>query len=730
MIFRQKTAFILLILAILAGIGFCEVPATLTEAAKEDLKLTVIRDSLLLGPNEEIRLNAATVLLQSDDSKARAILLEVLAGTNNTAAKAAICRTIRKNQVTSKEDFIRPLMGLLVNEQAETAKLTAEAMLIFKYSQLKNRLEELASVKSPSKDARFNAIFALKLQPDKKAILYLIDLLDDDDADIATAAEQALRYIGIPISPETRRQIVNELNRKSKEEFMRDWLIRQEERIRQLKEENQTWQTRYFSSLDKIFDELADDAVKGTFLSEHLGDEKTEVKLWAIEKVRQLRMSTVGEVPKEIWTMLVNMLSDVDSNVRFTSAKTIALRGDIECGDALLKQLALETDEAVKLELFAALGARSKFNEGQRNQALEWAGKYLEHLDAEKAQEGALVLKKLLEQNQLGPNVVTTYLTKLKDRFAQPDSQSDESLRAGLLGVMSELCGRSTHKAQASKLFNNLFEDSLNDKADAIREAAANGLKNVDELAALKLFKEKGLINDTSDAVQAAAIELAGRVGSQDDLAWLVQKLNSNPHGAAVWQSMLKIFGRAEAAVLVQWSSQLDIEQMAVLSDEQKTSLLEIAVKKTTGEDNVMVSEKLAGLYLGANKFEEAAKYYGIIFNGSEGEQKNQARINLLDVYLKSAKTDLAKQIIANLLLEKDLAGNDAVIVKLNEYFAKDAIALADRQIFLSELKQIALQTEMPLWQQNLDRWEELLAAIPVPPEAGKEPNEPNQPKS
>ena len=729
MIFRHKATFILLILVILTNTVLCEELTTPTEGVDQ---FTVIRDTLLLGPNEENRLNAATVLLQSDESRAREILLDVLTGANNTAAKAAICRTIRKNQIKKKEDFIKPLMELLANEQAETAKLAAEATLIFKYSQLKSKLEDLASTKSPSKNARLNAIFALKLQPDKKAIFYLIDLLDDDAAEISAAAEQALRSIGIPISPETRRQIVNELKSKSKEEFMRDWLIRQEERIRRLKDENQSWRTRYFSALDKIYDGLADDAAKETFLAEYLVDAKTEVKLWSIEKVRQWRMSPGRDVPKEIWPMLVNMISDSDSNIRLTSAKTIALQGDVECADALLKQLAVEADGTVKLELFAALGARSNFSVDQRNQSLKWAGEYLRDIDAKKAQKGAQVLKKLLEQNQLEAEIVAGYLEMLRDRFVQPDSQSNESLRAELLGVMAELCGRSAHKTQASLLFNKLFEDSLADKADAVREAAANGLINVDESAALKLFKEKGLTNDTSDAVQTLAIELTGRVGSKDDLAWLAQKISSNPHEAIVWQSMLEIFDRVEADVLMRWAGQLEAGQAAVLNDEQKISLLEIAAKKTTGDDNVVVSEKLAQAYAITNKFEEAAKYFGVVFNGSQGQQKNQARINLLDVYLKSAKLDLAKQIIANLLLEKDLADDDAVIIKLDEYFAGESIAITDKQKLLDQLKQIALTAEMPLWQQNLSRWEELLNPLPAPGPAPavKEPNEPNQPKS
>jgi len=732
MIFRRKTAFILLILAILAGVGLCEEPAAPVEAAKDALstELTVIRDALLQGPNEENRLNAATALLQSADSKARKILLDILAGTNNAAAKTAICRTIRKNQIKKKEDFIEPLMGLLVNEQPQTAKLGAEAMLVFKYSQLKNQLEELASAKSPSKNARLNAIFALKLQPDKKAIFYLIDLIDDSDSEIVTAAQKTLHSIGIPISRDTRRQIVNELKSKSKEEFMRDWLIRQEERIRQLKDDNQSWRTRYFSSLDKIYDGMSDDAAKGTFLAEHLADEKTEVKLWAVEKVRQWRMSPGRDVPKEIWPVLVNMVSDADRNVRLTSAKTIALQGDVECGDTLLKQLAVETDDTVKLELFAALGARSKFNDDQRNQSLKWAGEYLNNADSKKAQKGSQVLKKLLEQNQLAPEVVVSYLTMLKDRFAQPNN--NESLRAELLGVMAELCGRSAHKTQASQLFNNLFENSLGDKTDAVRQAAVSGFINVDESAALKSFKEKGLINDTSGVIQTAAIELAGRVGSQDDLIWLSQKINANPYGSIVWQSMLKIFERAEASILMQWVNQLDASQAAVLNDEQKISLLEIAAKKTAGGNNVIVAEKLAQAYATANKFEEAAKYYGVVFGASQGQQKNLARISLLDIYLKSAKTDLAKQIIANLLLEKDLAGDDAVVTKLNEYFANGAIALADKQKFLAQLKQIAQQGPKPMWQQNLARWEALLnpapAPAPKPAEAAGKPNEPNQP--
>jgi HEAT repeat protein len=704
-------------------------PADKTVAeAKLGRQLKINKDALLQGANEQIRIDAATVMLFSEDPQAREILLTALAQAENSAARMAVCKALSQargvqESIKAKADFIQPLFEILTTKDFGEAKLAAEATLLFKYEQISEPLEKMVTDSSLPAKARLNAIYALKLQPDMRAIFKLISLLDDSEGQIAMEAENALHSLGIPVGrdAETRKQIIDELKRKGRDEFLRDWLVRQETQMRNLETELDLWREMYLSALDKIYDGVSDNTAKGQFLAECLGDSKEMVRLWALEKVSQWRVGTKSELPAELGPVLVNLVSDQNRDVRLKTAGLLSLMGQLNSSQRLLQQLEIEQDDRVKTELFVALGgacyyaflpgSEVKIPEEIRKKTLEWATKFLLEENPKKAQKGAEVIKKLLEQDGLTTGEVDRYLGLFAERYNQQKDKADGALRGELLGAMAGLCGpRSAHKTEATKTFGLLFEEALSDKADLAREASVEGLINIDKTKALGKLKG-GFANDSSAKIRQRVIELAGEVGSGDDLTWLAEKLGSAESEPA-WQAMLTIFKAVGTDVLDKWVERFSSQDMeARLSDEQKISFLEIAERKASGEKRgemlKNVRGQLARLYSKSGRFEQAAKCLGLLREAAESPGEKEAILaQMLEVYLRWPKVETAAQLVDNCLLEKDLGPDNVIVLSIEKYLA-ELPATADPNVVLEALIKIKTAEDRPMWAEQVRRWTE-----------------------
>ncbi len=704
---------------------------------KADEQLDINRESLLKSPSEEIRIKAATVMLSYENPLARKILIDALKQGENAAARAAVCKALSQTRaeqkpLKSKEDFIQPLLDILTTDDAAGAKLAAEATLIFTYEQIRELLESIAANAALPAKARLNAIYALRLHPDMAAVLKLIELLGDPDSQVSAAAVNALSSLGIPIgdNADIRKDITNELKRQGPEAFLRDRLLRRETEIRRLETELNSWRERYRTALDKIYLVFNDDAAKSQFLVENLRDPETIVRLWAIEKVRQDRVGTRPnpKLPDEVGPILTNLISDQNKEVRLKTAQLLSLMGGVIGAGNLLAQLEVEPDDVVKMELFVALGyafgpnPNTKVPEDIRKQALDWAVRYLGENDPKKAQKGAEVMKRLLEQNPdfIGAEV-EKYLGLLAEKFNQQDKEAAGTLRGELLNTMAGLCApQSAQNGIARKLFRSLFEKSLTDRADLVREAAVDGLINIDKAGALKILR-KDFLNDPSAVVRRKLIDLAGEVGAKEDLSWLAEQIGSKPEAKAAWQSMLKIFNGSDTNVINEWIDKFFSKEGPItLSNEQKIAFLEIADRKI-GESKPSVLKNiramLAELYVEMNQFEQAAKYLGRLNEAAQTEEEKEIFLSkLVNVYLKWSKAELAANLVANCLLQKDLDTDNLVVRSIDEYLSAPA-AGADPNAVLQALRAIKIDApkNRPKWRKQMERWIERFSLSEAP---------------
>ena len=712
-------------------------PARPVAEAELDKQLKINRDALFRGSSEQIRIDAATVMLSSEAPAARKILLDALKQSENSAARVAVCRALSQTRTAqepeNKEDFIGPLLGILTTEEdSARAKLAAEATLIFEYKQLSEQLGKIATDPSQPAKARLNAIEALK-RPDIGAISKLMDLLEDPESQVVAAAEKTLKSLGIPVGKDAqaRKQIIKELRSKGRDEFLRDWLFRQEAQMRQLEDELGLWRKLYLDALDRIYDSIGDDAAKGKFLAEQLAGSEAIVRLWALEKVYQSRVGTgaKSKLPAELGPILVGLISDQDKNVRLKTAKLLALMGQLNLAEKLLEQLKAEEVDEVRTELFVALGEACRYaflpNSGIkispqiRKQALEWAAKFLSEPDRQKTRKGAEVIKKLLEQDGLASDEVDKYLGLLRQRYDQDNT--DGALRGELLNIMAGLCAQSVYKDQSQKLFKPLFEKALYDETNLVREAAIDGLVFVDSQKALKILRED-FVNDSSITVRKKLVDLAGMVGDKDDLDWLAEKLTTAAEGEPAWQTMLKIFKRSDAAVLNDWVARFDSQAFKTrLSDEQGVSFLEIAEQKAVSENKPemlkAVRATLAQLYTRDGKFEQAAKYLGLMRESAEtAEEKEAISAKLLDVYLKWPNVDAAAKLVEHSLLEEDLDPNGVIVLSIDSHLIDPGVG-ADPNEILETLAQIQLPEARPKWAEQLKGWWQQLGSLEIVPE-------------
>ncbi|MFQ6034304.1 MAG: HEAT repeat domain-containing protein [Sedimentisphaerales bacterium] len=706
--------------------------STPSTEAKPDEQLEINRNALLAGPSEQIRIKAALVMLSSEDPLARKILIDTLKQAENSAARAAVCKAliqmrVAQKPIENKQEFIQPLLQILTTDDSVGAELAAEATLIFRYEQIRKGLEAIVTESSLPVKARLNAIYALKLQPDMRVIFTLMALLDDSESQVAAAAEAALHSLGIPVGEDVqaRQQIVDKLKRQGPEAFLRDRLTRRETEIRKLENELNLWRQRYRSALDRIYDAISEDEAKGKFLAEHLVGSEPIAKLWALEKVAQRRRGTNPQLPVEIGPILINLISDPDPEVRLKIARVLALMGELNSAQPLAEQLKVEPDDEVRMELFVALGgacyyaslpdAKFKIPKEVREQALEWAVKYLSEQEPKKAQKGAEVMKKLLEQGGLESAEVNGYLDLLTEKFNQQTQSATGTLRGELLSVMAGLCApQSVCSAQARKRFKPLFEEALSDKTDLVREAAVDGLIYIDKAGALRRLR-KDFVNDPSAIVRGKLIALAGEIGATEDLVWLVEKIGSNSESESAWQAMLKIFNNSDADVLNKWIDEVVSQNSQTkLSDEQKIPFLEIAQRKATGESKPEmlknVRQKLADLYIAIGQFERAAEYLGLLRETAQTVQEKEAILSdLLVVYLRWPKVELGAKLVENCLLEKDLDPNNVIVRSIDDYLSNPSPG-ADPNTVLKALAETKLPQNRPKWRQQLKKWAERLS--------------------
>lgn len=590
----QILVFICILVIAPSGRIWAEVDSAQTQQEEEARQLRIYRDSLLQGSTEDIRVDAAVGLLLRDDDASRDALVTALKSEDNPGAQQAVCKALIKSRglgqsIHSRMNYLDPLMGILVSENVDQAVLAAEALLLYTYNDLEKKLTTILESDGFTQQARLNAVYALQIRSEPQSLSRLVGLLDDSDAEVSKAAENALQEaFGIPVGASRRvwDDILKKLEQKSPDDIRRELLLLKETRLRQVQAERDKWQKLYLGALDKQY-EIADEAGRGKMTLEMLGNDLPPVRLWALGKVAQYPIADNDEFRDTLLTLL----GDASRDVRLETARVLNSMSPLDPAEQLLKQLRKEEDSEVRLAMFEALGEACfyAFSEGSeivlsediKSETMAIASQYLVSEQGEAVKKGAEVIRKILELNNLPKDSIYHYLGLLSERYQQ-SLQESEVVRSDLLSVMSHLCGQGAPRFAACKLYEPYFVESLA-VADqpSLRLAAIKGMIYVDPVKAMALAGEHQLMLDDSLAVRQVVIDLAGQNGDVDELGWLLEALNENGHTEEAWQAIKRICQRQKSGFLLTWVNNLG--EVSGRS-EYIREILELAEQKAIGE--------------------------------------------------------------------------------------------------------------------------------------------------
>lgn len=691
-------------------------------------QLRIYTDTLYQGGTEDVRVDAAIGLLVRQDADSRQVLLKALSGSDNPGARAAVCRALIRSRglgsaAVPVEQFAEPLMKVVAGTDEAASRLAAEALLIYRFSEIEGLVTPL--VKEAGRDlmVRLHGIYVLQIRTEPQALRILIQLLDDPSPEIQQGAERALQEaFGIPVG--TGRQvwsaILEQLRQKSPEDIRRERLLRQEMRLRELQEERDRWQRLYLSALDSQYESL-DAAAGGKFLLDRLNSDLQPIRLWALQKVVRL----TGETDPLLRERLLSLLSDTDRDVRLQTARVLTTMSALNPAEKLLEQYNKETDPKVALALFEALGEACYFAfspgssitlpEPIPAEALAIAAVYLSNEQPATAKSGAEVIRKLLESMDIDSYQATVYLTALLERYNQAGAvnPSGISFRADLLMIMARLASQGTHKAAAGHLYKQAFVEAIADKEHPeIRLAGVTGLIGIDKTEALKIFKEQNLAQDSSAAIREVLLDLSGQLGTREDLDWIAGVLSKNGTSDSAWQAFRMICQRQGAEVCAAWAKQMEEEKGP---PERVRQLWEMAEPKAQAENNRSLLE---GIWANLVRIYGESQEYAQILE--VGKRIRSAAVNsdflyaihpdLLRSALNTQQWAQAEIVFRERLGKSDLDLSSPLMLIADEYIKSADIDFEMKRLFLASLEKIPSDPNRAKWTQTIASWRQIIS--------------------
>lgn len=701
------------------GAGGTIVPGPQDDSERQ---IRLYSEALLQGSSEDVRVDAAIGLLLRQDSAGRDVLVKALQASDNPGARSAVCRALIRSRglgatVVPAELFVPALIGVLTGSDETGSRLAAEALLIYRFSDIEGPLTSVVKDVQMDLKIRLRGIYALQVRTEPQAFRILIQLLDDSNPEIQQAAERSLQEsFGIPVG--TSRQvwsaILEQLRQKSPEDIRRERLLRQEMRLREIQEERDRWQRLYLAALDTEFESQPAE-VRGKYLLERLHSDLAAIRLWALQKVNRLS----GEIEPSLRERLLNLLEDPDREVRFQTARVLTTMSALNPAEKLLEQHRKETDIRVSGALFEALGEACYFAlspgsnitlpETMPGEVLELAAGYLRNEQPGPAKLGAEVLRKLLERVKIDSFQSTVYLTALVERYQQAvASGKGGTLPGDLLMIMARLSAQGFQKEAAGHLFHQVFVQALLDRNNPeIRLAGATGLIGINKNEAFRIFKDQQLGQDSNPGVRQMFFELAGQVGGQEDLEWLCTLFGGNGVSDGAWQAFRSILQRQRAEVCVDWARRMSEQG---IFPERVRQLWELSESKAQAESaGVLLEEIWENLLTLAEKGKDYAQVVEIGKRIKEGKPRPEfvdtVNLRVFRAALFSQQIPLGKELLKEILQRGAFDGGHPIVGIIEEFLGSSEVKEEDKKSFLEQIREADLYPDIPEWMDQMDFW-------------------------
>ncbi|MGE4285339.1 MAG: hypothetical protein AB7F23_01850 [Phycisphaerae bacterium] len=715
----MKTKIYLILLVAFAGALFA------ADQYSEQLRL--YKSALISSAEEQMRLSAAKQILVCPSQESVEVIGQVLSGAdiNGQMAvfKAMISRSLWETPISNADKYALILVDYLKSAKLQQARLACEALSSFDYSVYSEQLKQMLLDEKTAKTARLNYLMALSYNlTEKDAIATIITLLDDSDSDIATAASRALQT-WVPIGNDKKlwQQFLEELNKKTPEEIVRDRLAMQEQRVKLLEQKNRSLEDELIASLDSFYDSSKADDARAAIIKEKLSSVNSAVSLWAVKKTKLWRSN--AELPEQIKEKLKSLISSDSASVRLEIAQLMVFLADSDPSRELYAQLQKETYPTIKLALFNALTETCYYGLVQsgktidpeiRTYQLNMATALLESGTSEEALSAVDAIRKLLDRNGIEDSVVEPYYAAVLKRLSTALAAKDGSAADIIKKITGMFSPNAHYRAIAARLLTPEITKALDSEDNSVVLAAIGCLEVINKSDAMSIVRAKKLY-ERSDELYKKSLTMAAEAGGADDLVWIEERLRASADKNAL-DALIKLMELADSTVSDMVVAHF---QSYNITDESKLSLLETAMKKNNlSTASLSVA---ANAWYSRGKVSLAADCFSKLL--ARGALSDKEYVRALDIFTKNADFKGAALVVALLLTKQDIAADSEPGKLISTLTASPEVGAA----FKEELLKITA-AERPLWtafaQQFKPQQTPAPAAEPEKPAAVQENKE------
>ena len=713
----MKQLFFVILLVFLISIVSAEVAG---DASSDQFLIN--KTMLFSDGDQNVRVVAAKQLLLSDKTASRELVLNILNSDADAKAKTAIFLAIIESdnwsrKIPNADELAVALCKAITVDDPEVSNLGCQALSMFDYSLIGPTLVKIVSDESNPIHVRLNAINGLKASlPNRDVIPELVKLLDNPNPQISQAADEALQE-WVPLGKDKKiwRQVISDLGQKTPEQIVKERLLRQEAKLRQLNIDMEKIRAEHLAVLEDLYQFKTVNNGRKEFLLEQLKSSQPKVRLWALDKVSQWKNST--KLPDEFSPVLIAMIADNSWQVRSSVADLLVYMGDIAPAKALLSQLNKELNDYAAISELNALSEACYYasisngkvvvDKSLRIAAIGIAEDFLQSSNKLKVVAGAKSFARMIEKNGVGEEVVSKGLSLVRASFDKAVSDNDDKLILGLLKIMASLCQNSNYyNGLSAKAFHDSFSKYLESKSVEIKIAAMNGLINIDSTAALHDFKNRKFYEYPDPRVVSTVVSLAGKVGQSGDLDWLSGILSKDSDQA--WDSILKILSRSNGQIIWKWLE--TFEKMKVPVD-RLVQVLNISEKKPGFE--VRSKLRLARIYTDKEDNAIAVKYYESALNlGLDPATAQKVNLELLKYSLSIGNISRASEILAWKLGRSDIIASKGYGKAVDAYFTDKYVDSSAKLDLYKRIVAIKTPTERLSWKGAISRWKIIVDRI------------------
>lgn len=499
-------------------------PAALAQPAVAAAKQSVEKDldnlaNVLNDENATVdeRDEAARRLLSRKSDESKRILLSVLTSVGNRQGQLAVARAIGESS-GNDPGFIDPLFAMIGPDRGLT-DAAVDALATYKGNrQVLSRLIDLANSREQAGAVRIDCIHALGTLDEKRAAQTLMSILtsDEEAAGIRSAAANALAELTGNRQNDLDLQRWQEWWNANADESDAQWreklLDERSARLSQL-------QTRYTQLSEEVQNVLTDqyqlvpDLEKPDLLMRYLKADEPVIRALGARLVFDDVISN-RSITDEVRQRLRKMVGDSSPAVRLQVAITLRALNDSEALDALLAQLAQETDPNVKAAIARALAPMRDLRVVPELRKVLHDPSYTA---ASAAAEALSELAPLMLQRD--PKMAAAVTDDLKQVLQKSsDSPGSAALKEAVVQAMASL-----RQPSLAPVFYKMLTTP---EPAGVRRWAIVGLGDLKDSNASDLIINS--IDDPDASVRLAAVDALANVGSFENGELLYRRMNQS----------------------------------------------------------------------------------------------------------------------------------------------------------------------------------------------------------